>query len=277
MTLDLTPRQHQELVLMTGSRKEWATYLGLPEQEAKSVWERLNLKTPAQHFRSLPDDHVLEQIAKHGSVAKFATHLGVSESFVKSELKIRNPKVFIQRDPAYELPEFVELFEKFRSVTLVSRLTGFTETQIRKHAEKLDLELSTIIDYSYGGNSNAKGRRAELEWAEREGDKIIADRNVLDGSQAAYDFDHKDLGRVNVKSSRQFKFKAKTRKADPFFWKISTNGREKCDTFVCMLYDANMNILLGMKVLPTSQIQPSSSLVLYQRDFDGILPGEVSQ
>ena len=44
MPLELTPREHQELVLMTGSKKEWATYLGLDPKQASSTWIELGLK-----------------------------------------------------------------------------------------------------------------------------------------------------------------------------------------------------------------------------------------
>ena len=265
--MDLTPDEHQKLVLMCGSKKDWQTYLGLDDSTARSTWTSLALKSPADYVRSLSRETILLGLARHGSTAKTATHLGVSESFLTNDLRTRfreiSPVVLI-----WTVVECVESFEKYRSVKLVSRMTGATETQIRKKVEELGLELTQLIDYSFGGNSNAKGRRAELDYAKRREGNILEDKNLTEGSQANWDFDDAKYGRVNVKSSRRYKFKAKTRKDSPHFWKLSCGGIEKCDFIACLLYDDQMNILLGVKMIASKDMPATKSLVLLERDID---------
>jgi len=265
--LDLTPEEHQQLVLMVGSKKEWQTYLGLTDPQSRSTWIELKLKSPADYVRSLTTELITQLLAVEGSYTKLAPKLGVSDSFLKAEIKSRCPSWF-NGDPKWELEECIELFDRYRSVKLISHMTSFSETQIRKAVNALDLDISLLIDYSFGGNSNAKGRRAELEWAQTRGNNILADRNLIDGSQADWDFDDAEFGKVNVKSSRRYKYKAQTRKASPHFWKISCSGIEKCDYVAAMLYSDDMQTLIGMKMIPTAQMPLTKSLVLLKEHIE---------
>lgn len=268
--LDLSATEHQELVLMCGSRKEWAKYLGLDEKTASSIWTSLGLKTPTDWLRTLDRSEQLELLARHGSIDKLAKHLGMSSSAARSILTTR-----LADPPDWTEEQCLELFERYRSVTLIARLHGGTESWVRKQVDRLGLEIATLVDYSFGGNSNAKGRRAELQWAEMRGSLILADRNILDGSQADWDFDDAELGRVNVKSSQQYAYKARSRKDNRFFWKISTAGADKADHLVCMCYDDRMSNLVGYKVVPTDPaVLPSTrTFRLYQSDLTVIEAG----
>jgi hypothetical protein len=246
---------------MTGSKKAWATYLGLEEKEARSTWSELKLLSPAEYVRASKLQDLLALVALKGSVNRAADHLGVSETMLRLELNERLEGSAKKTLPTWSIEACIEIFEKYRSVSLVARITGYSETVIRKKVDDLGLELSTLLDFSFGNNSNAKGRRAELEWARIRGDKVLLDKNVAEGSQASYDFDDRELGRVNVKSSRRYRYRAQSRASDPHFFKFSTKGRENCDHLALMAYDEKMTTLVGMVILPTAKLKAGTLLL----------------
>jgi hypothetical protein len=270
--LELNQQEHQELVLMLGSRKEWMIYLGLDTKTGARLWTQLGLSVPTAWFRNLGSPEQLALLVKHGSTARLAAHIGVSEAFLKSEYgKVSGTPKKILIDNWTE-ERCAELFERYRSVRFVARMLGVTEAQLRKGVEGLGLDITTLIDYSFGANSNAKGRRAELEFAEMEKEHILGDRNLIDGSQASYDFDHALYKRVNVKSSRCWRFKAKTRKDDPEFWKISTRGAANADYLVAMCYDEKMTALIGTKLIKADTCGTARSLTLRRADLHPMYP-----
>ena len=124
-----------------------------------------------------------------------------------------------------------------------------TETELREAAVKLQVNLGELLDWSSSNHSNAKGRRAELDFSTLYAESVEEDRNLTEGSQAAYDFKMKDGDRVNVKSSRAYRFTAKTRRKAPYYWKFSTSGAGLCDKFALMFYDEKMERLLFCKLV----------------------------
>jgi len=248
--MELTREEHQELVLMLGSRKEWATYLGLTLERATSIWTDHKLQTPTNYVKGLLNHQLHAIVADRRGVKQAAKHLGVSEGFLVNDLrgrsKYRRPEVI-----DWDEDECRDTFARYRSVRFVARMYGVTESQVRKAVVELDIEVATLIDYSTGDHSNAKGRRAELDFAELRGDKIVEDLNVTEGSQAKCDFIDSGLGRVNVKSACRQKYKARTRAEDPYFWKYSTRGAENADCFAVLCYDEGMQNLVGYVVIST--------------------------
>lgn len=223
----------------------------------------MNLTAPSTWLRERTRQEKLELLAKYGSTSQLAKHCGVSDSFVRTELGIRAGKLEWSED------ELVQVFERLKSVKLVAHMYEVSESEVRRIAEKVGLDITSLIDYSFGDNSNGKGRRAELEFARLRGNHIWADRNLVDGSQALWDFDDDEYRRVNVKSSRRWKYKAQTRKDNPFWWKISTNGREHADNFAVMCYDGMMKELVAWTVFPVSALGDTKSVTL-QLQPDGL-------
>jgi hypothetical protein len=130
------------------------------------------------------------------------------------------------------------LIQRYGSVRLTARMTGLSEGEIRKFIKERKLE--HLLKYDFSNHNNAKGRRAETYWASLEGEKVLEDCNVTQGSQADYDYLHKTLGKVNVKSSKAHRYTAKSRKGNPYFWKVSSSGLHKADTMALVLYDSKM-------------------------------------
>lgn len=260
--LNLSQPELQKLVLKLGSKKALGTYLGLDDKQLNTLWAGSALMTPLTYLRSLPRTDLLELLAKHGSLEKMAANVGCSASALRP--LFMGPPV---KELNWTEDQLIELFERFRSVALVAHMMDTTESLVRREAERFGLELALLIDYSFGGNSNAKGRRAELDYAQLRGEAIQGDRNLIDGSQAAYDFDDAVLGRVNVKSSRQYRYTAQTRREQPNFWKFSTTGWWSADTIVMMCYDLTMKTLVGVHWKPASAVGHTKTLTLIEKDL----------
>lgn len=264
--LALSKQEHQSLILMLGSRKEWATYLNLTDQQARSTWTDLGLMAPPEYVRSLSDQDLHIEIAKRGGYKKASPYLGVSPSFLLSHVRARLG-LKGTAEASFTKESLEEQLTKYRSVRLTARILDISEGKLRKEATTLGVELAAFLDYSHGAHSNAKGRRAELDFAAIRGDKITADRNLIDGPQAEYDFDDTELGRVNVKSACRQKYKAQTRKGSPFHWKFSTRGREKCDVMVAMFYSENMKELLGWSIIKVGELPDNNSFSLLAEEI----------
>jgi len=260
--LDLTQDEYQKLVLMLGSKKALGTYLGLDTKQTDELWRTKNLKSPLTWLRDQPRIEQLERLAAAGSLKKLAEKIGCSESALRP-IYMKEPV----RELNWEEDFLLAQFEKYRSVRLIAHLFDVNESLIRKEVERHDLELTELIDYSFGANSNSKGRRAELEYAKYRGDKIIADKNLTHGSQAEYDFDDRLLGRVNVKSSRRYRYRAKTRRGSPEFWKFSASGRSTTDVFVFMCYDHQMKDLVGFYVIDAKAAGMSKTITITAREM----------
>lgn len=258
----LEPWELQEIVFLTGSKKDFALYLGYDQKKMTEVWQTNSLKTPTEWARSLSEDERFALLAKHGSAKKMAERYGMSEAFLKTLLSERPLPKELTED------EITSLLERYKSVRLMARCTGMTESYIRKEADRLDLEIAPFLDYSVGNNSNAKGRRAELEYAVLRGDFIEGDLNLLEGSQAEADFVDREYGRVNVKSSRKYRYKAQTRKENPEFWKISLKGRSTADHIVAMCYCERMQTLEGVIVLQTKGLPNVGTLTILRNQLN---------
>jgi len=209
---------------------------------------------------------VFAVIADRRGVKQAAKHLGVSEGFLVTHIRMLSRYVH-PNDLDWEEDDVRDIFTRYRSVRFVARMFGVTESQIRKEVARLGIEVATLIDYSTGDNSNAKGRRAELDFAKLRGDLIIDDKNLSEGSQAKWDFDDKNLGKVNVKSACRQKYKAKTRVDDPYFWKWSTRGADQCDCFAILCYDEGMQTLIGYTILTTKGKPFKKSEILQKRNL----------
>jgi len=189
-------------------------------------------------------------IANRRGVKQAAKHLGVSEGFLVNSLRLRT-KFSQPDDIKWDADDCRDMFERYGSVRFVARMFGVTESQVRKIVAALGIEIASLIDYSTGDHSNAKGRRAELDFGSMRGDKILDDKNLSEGSQAKWDFDDAKYGKVNVKSACRQKYKAKTRVDDPYFWKWSTRGAAECEFFAILCYDENMQNLIGYTMIST--------------------------
>jgi len=141
-------------------------------------------------------------IADRRGVKQAAAHLNVSEAFLVGELRSRahwrNNSL-----PSWDAATCRSIFERYRSVRFVARMLGKTESQVRKNVVAAGVEIASLIDYSTGDHSNAKGRRAELDFALMRGSSILQDLNLCEGSQAKYDFEQIDgpLSSIETESS----------------------------------------------------------------------------
>lgn len=262
----MTQQEHQELVLMLGSKKGWQTYLGLEEKQARLIWTSQSLRAPAEYVRSVDLEELSTRVLSLGH-KKAAIHYGLSESALRSILKERGLAEKVNK-PEFEKDELELHLRHYRSVRFAARMLGTTESWIRQEAARHDIDAKLLIDWSVGNNANAKGRRAEQEFARLRGAKITKDMNLTDGSQADYDFEDEELGRVNVKSSSQYRYKAQTRKASPNFWKFSMNGCEKCDHLVLMCYDEKMENLVGMLVMEAPKDPATRTITILREQME---------
>lgn len=243
---------------MTGSKKAFGTYLGLDAKGLNKIWKEQRLLSPLEFLRGRTLEFLKEELLRWGSTKKMASRFGVSDAALRACLCEKQKGMIAEKlEPSKEVVE--KYLGDYKSIKFAFRMMERyydvkSEADLRQLAVGFGLDLSQLLDWTFSNHANAKGRRAELEFAKIRGDLILEDCNMTQGSQADYDFLDKELGKVNVKSSRLYKMKARTRKADPYYGKWSTSGLEKADTVVCMLYDEAGRKLLGVKSLKAQDV-----------------------
>lgn len=236
--LDLTKPEHQQLVFLSGSRTNWRIYMGLNEPDGDKLWNKLGLQAPVEYIRAQTQSWLHKILAEHGSYQKAADHYGVSASFLKSRFATDRTDT-----PTNEM--IVGAVKRFKSIAFAARMLNarpnykkLSPAAIRKACVAAGEDPALLVDYAFSNHEAGKGRRAELDFlAIREKQEIQADdMNLIEGSQAEYDVLDQKLGRVNVKSSRAHRFKARSR-GKQRFWKFSAHGKENCDVLICMCYE----------------------------------------
>lgn len=262
--LFLETYEYQQLVLLTRSKKEFGTYLGITQKQVSVIWKQHSLLSPTDWWRSLTLDTQYEMLAEEGSYKKLATRVGCSTATLRTSLITRPGVTF-----GYTEEDMISDLKKYKSVKLTARCTGYRESDIRAFAKERDINLMKYLDYSFGDNANAKGRRAELDFKEMRGLHILIDCNEVDGSQADTDFVDGEFGRVNVKSSKMYKYKAKTRRDSPYYWKYSTSGLEKSDYAIVLCYDEKMETLLGTRIVAvTPEVVAKKTQTLLKEELE---------
>lgn len=201
--------------------------------------------TPTDWLRTQTRDQISSRLIKEGSISGAARYYGVSDSFLKS---ILGPDLNLIE----EKPITMESLERYGSVRLTARMAGVSEGRVRAFVKANKLE--RLLKYDFSNHNNGKGRRAETHWASIEGDQILEDCNVTHGSQHDYDYVHKTLGKVNVKSSKAYKYTAKTRAKNPYHWKLSVTGLGKADTCACVLLDTQFKNVLHIFNIPAAEV-----------------------
>lgn len=253
---DFSTQELQQIVCMVGSKRELGTYLALTPKDLNQLWKERVLMTPAENARSLSLTALAGMVGRFSSIEGLASFLGVSRATLLGIFKGKSAGLMWKWD-FYEKDVIERYLGKYGTVRLAARMmtvaSGYevnvTETKLREAAVKLQVNLGELLDWSSSNHSNAKGRRAELDFKTLQGELVEEDCNLTGGSQASYDFKMKNGERVNVKSSRAYRFTAKTRRKAPYYWKFSTAGAGLCDLFALMFYDEKMERLLYSKLV----------------------------
>lgn len=255
-SMKLDAWEYQQLVLMVRSKQALGTYLSLDSKALAKLWAENLLQTPVDYTRGMPPQELQALLTKWGSTKKAAEYLGVSESFLNTHLDSKYPELRSPRNlPVATIVE--EALRRYQSVRFAARILGVSEAAIRVVADQAGLDLSKIVRYDLSQHNNAKGRRAELAFMEarvKHGGTVV-DMNQDGGSQHPFDVQDSVYGRINVKASARYKFKAKTRAAAPYYWKFSAAGADECDYFAWLFYDANMAFPLRTLMISSAQVK----------------------
>lgn len=275
---NLSAIELQEAYLQYG--RNFDKFLGISYQEMRVLVKSKGIKNPTEYIRliTLGNNGVLEilyLLAQLGTWEKVAKHFSISESFLRSIFKECKP-IGEFDNPYYNEQIFKDEVRRLGSVEFFSRVKGVTPSSVRKWAKQHKIELPALLSYEGVGFENAKGRKAELLFKIIRGNNIIKDMNEAEGSQSSYDFEDKVLGKVDVKSSKRFKYKAKTRKEYPYFFKFSVDNLT-CDYVVFVAMDERFKNNIGMIAAPSKSIPLNyKTLTINQYVFQSYtIPGEI--
>lgn len=235
------------------------------------------VKFPLDYVRGLSTERMTNEVALFGGQRQFALFYGVSTSFVKTELTRRFPSSVCTRVPLTK-ERLVSELERLGSVRMTCRVLGLKESEVRKVAKEEGIVLAPYLNFSFGNYEVHRGRRAELYWKGVRGDKITRDLAGDENSQADYDFEDSEYGRVNVKGSKQYRYKAKSR-GKQHYWSFSLSSLEKCDTVVFALYDRMFENPVGWAAIRVCDLIPylpsgKTSLSLCEDDLQLIGDGQ---
>ncbi|MFY9401921.1 MAG: hypothetical protein WAQ07_00710 [Candidatus Omnitrophota bacterium] len=180
---------------------------------------------------------------------KAAKRLGVSEAFLKGEIKTRSKTEEIVIEPLELLSkkEVEDLIQRVPFITLLEAITGWKKFDIKRQFKLLRLETKSNLNTS-------RGRRAELIYKDFRGDKIKRDLNET-VAQSEYDFDDTEYGRVNVKSAKM----TLTKKGGRWYFPLRRDS--KSDNYALVCYDEFGEIVLRLYMVNMSQVGDKSFIV----------------
>jgi len=234
--LEFKPDEYQQIMLEVKSQKHFAKFLGISEDQAKEIIRKQKVLFPPEYVRAQTEEYLIERLMIHGSFQKLAGELGVSRAFLLKHLqKLKVPSKFYEAKPRFTKTVFEEEIKRIGSVRMMARIHQTTEAHIRQRAGTLGLNLAELIDATTSGYNTGKGARAE-ELFEEQRASVEYSMNKTNGSQAPYDFKDTIFGKVNVKASKSYSYKAKSR-AKKKYWKFSTKGCKNADVFALMFFD----------------------------------------
>ena len=177
-------------------------------------------KPPATFVKNLSLSVLVSMIIKN-TYKGASEKLGVSVAFLKSCMDsydiegviIDTKSDFISEK--YSLQQLVELSKEIEYVSLVSAVSGWSESAIRKALGRKGIDLKSE-------HTTSRGRRAELFYKKLRGSNIVRDLNE-DDPRSVYDFDDREFGAVNVRSVKPYMTKGGKKK---WYFKTKSNGEE---------------------------------------------------
>jgi hypothetical protein len=225
--MNLTDLELQELLLMVGTA-QFHVALGITQPKGAALIKEKGLLKPVQYMRSKTISDIQLALAEHRSFDALADHWGVSESVLVEHYR---SLVAYSKPPTTTIKDLRDQVSRLGSVKLLARLTGNSQAQIRAQAKLQKIDINSLDSLASRSNyATSKGRRGENYYAAQRGSNIVEDHNLADPTHP-FDFTDTQYGRVNVKTSSQFKDKKKKEK----YWKFSTSGTDQCD-YVAMVF-----------------------------------------
>jgi len=231
----LNQSELQEIVCMTGSKKAFGVYVGREGKKLNALWTTYELKSPTKYMWSLTKVGILRLNFRMGSWQATAKYLGVSYSSFRKYVVGKYEEELVC-EPDWE-DKIEEKLERYGSIKLTARIMRLSEKEIREWMGKHGKSTLELLGEQTSNLQGAKGRRAELDAMAWRGEQVVEDLNITQGTHAKADFIDSELGIVNVKSSREFRYKA-WKKRFIRYWKFSTAGLQNCDTVLLVFYDA---------------------------------------
>lgn len=182
----------------------------------------------------------------------------VSEAFIRSRRKAILPQL------ESRLNEAVDNVFRIGNLTLVSKIYGVKESEIRKTLKDRGISTQDIVAGHENSYQSSKGRKAELAFAEFRGSKIQRDVNHSD-PHARWDFEDQDLGKVNVKSAS-----CKIDSKGVVSYTFSCNSAEFADHFALIGYDEAYEHVKCMLVMPARLFVGKNTVTLKQHQFSDL-------
>lgn len=252
----LQPHEIQAIYFELKNQKAMRAFFGeFYEKVVEPLLKSGEVKKPTDYVAGLSPDSFMEQLANYDGSKGMARQYGVSVAFIRNlwrQYSLSEPTKVIG---PFTRELLVEGLERYGSVRMLCRLKSVKESEVRKVAKEAGLELAPYLNFEFGNYEVNRGRRAELYWKGQRGVSILRDLNESDSSQSDYDFDDAIYGKVNVKSSKRYRFRSKCRRNSPYFWTFSCNAIEKCDHVVFVLYDAVFENPIGWSVVKSEALR----------------------
>jgi len=268
----------QELAFMLRSKGRLQIYLALSSVEFKDLWEyfsKLGVKLPTDWIRIDADfNFFMDSIARYKSTKVCAQRYGVSESFFKKSMcdcfaeKVGKKGTGLMDFVAANKGIKREL-SRLGSIAWFCNVYDIKPQELRELFIAQNLNINEYIDLTKAGNNEiAKGRKAELIYAQLNKLNIESDLNEIDGSKAEVDFILKDGIKVNVKSSSCHVTKGTTKTKRIRYWTFGMSGKIAADEFAFILYDKSFDTPLYWCVINTSKLPEKKSFTIRETEFE---------
>jgi len=200
------------------------------EEKGNLYYLQNTTSPPTSYVKSLDVQDLISFIVKN-TYKGAAEKLGVSTAFLKvyveslnlDGVRIKVKDTELDGFRKYSAEEVLEVVKKVEYISLVSAITGWSETALRKYLGRKGINTNSE-------HTTSRGRRAELFYKKVRGSFIERDLNEED-PHSPYDFDDEEYGKVNVRSAKPYVTKDGKKR-----WYFKTKGSVE-EAFAFIGYD----------------------------------------
>lgn len=245
-----------QILFVRYSKHELVKLLGIKDHEYYTLKKEKRLLNGCEFLKSSTAVLIIDMWRQFKSRGEMARFFRVSPSFLDTIFKrafynYRNP-LTLRIDSALELKKALQTYG---SKGIVAKLMGINTSDMNKLCKRFGIKHSDMASVRSGYESS-KGLTAEKEFEKIRGTDILKNMNEID-PRFPYDYEDKCLGKVNVKSSKSYYARSKSKRG----WYAKFNFNGGCDNYACFIYDESFRNLLYWFIVPNRPtLKPSMSV-----------------
>lgn len=244
--------EFQKLVVRLGV-DYLAKHVGVTKDHLRKVMRERSIKDSFEFLKGMSDAALLDELRLCGSYESVARRFKVSSSFVKSLYQHMG-----DRDQTMDVDKVRDEWDRLGYLGLVAVLHDVKISEVQRFAKRHGLKKPESYE-NESSIAHTTGRNGEVDYLRIRGLGKECDLTYTNPT-APFDVQDPEYGRVNVKTSNEFRYSSKTLPWKTF-WKFDLNGRHACD-HIAMVCRAGDGTVARVYVVPIVRLSDKPTFYL---------------